>query len=56
MIELEQGRLIDDEKFNQLDIGLSKEQVKYLLGKPVKSPFNDNQWDYYYSNNIERRK
>ena len=53
VIELEQGRLIDDKKFNQLAIGLSKEQIEYLLGKPVKSPFNDNQWDYYYSNNIE---
>ena len=53
VIELEQGRLIDDKKFNQLAIGLSKEQIEYLLGKPAKSPFNDNQWDYYYSNNIE---
>ncbi|MEK9977186.1 MAG: LPS assembly protein LptD, partial [Gammaproteobacteria bacterium] len=34
-------------------IGLSKEQIEYLLGKPAKSPFNDNQWDYFYSNNIE---
>ncbi len=53
VIELEQGRLIDDKKFNQLATGLSKEQIEYLLGKPAKSPFNDNQWDYYYSNNIE---
>lgn len=53
VIELEQGKLIDDKKFNQLAIGLSKEQIEYLLGKPTKSPFNDNQWDYYYSNNIE---
>jgi len=56
VIELEQGRLIDDKKFNQLAIGLSKEQIEYLLGKPVKSPFNDNQWDYYYSNNIEKEE
>ena len=56
VIELEQGRLIDDKKFNQLAIGLSKEQIEYLLGKPVKSPFNDNQWDYYYSNNIEEEE
>ena len=55
VIELEQGRLIDDEKFNQLAIGLSKEQIEYLLGMPVRSPFSDNQWDYYYSNNIEEQ-
>jgi len=53
VIELEQGRLIDDKKLNQLATGLSKEQIEYLLGKPAKNPFNDNQWDYYYSNNIE---
>ena len=56
VIELEQGRLIDNKKFNQLAIGLSKEQIEYLLGKPTKSPFSDNQWDYYYSNNIMSRK
>ena len=56
MIELEQGRLIDDKKFNQLDLGLSREQVEYLLGRPAQSPFNDNQWDYYYSNNLKEEK
>ncbi len=53
VIELEQGKLIDDKKFDQLDIGLSKEQVEYLLGKPSQSPFNNEQWNYYYSNNLE---
>ena len=56
VIELEQGRLIDDKKFNQLDIGLSKEQVEYLLGRPAQSPFNEDQWNYYYSNNIDKEE
>ena len=35
IIPLEQGRLLNDENFNRLEIGLSREQVKYLLGKPI---------------------
>ena len=34
IIPLDQGRLIDNERFQEIDIGLSKEQVIYLLGKP----------------------
>ena len=39
--------------FERLDIGLSREQVKYLLGKPASSPFNNNHWNYYYFNNLD---
>ena len=51
IIRLEQGRLVEEKNFNQLDIGLSREQVKYLLGKPTSSPFNNDHWNYYYYNN-----
>ena len=53
IIPLEQGRLLDEESFERLDIGLSREQVKYLLGKPASSPFNNNHWNYYYFNNLD---
>ena len=56
IIPLEQGRLIEDKKFEQLDIGLSREQVIYLLGQPTSSPFNDNQWVYYYFNNLDSKE
>ena len=56
IIPLEQGRLIEDENFQRLDIGLSREQVKYLLGKPSSSPFNNNHWNYYYFNNSDRKE
>jgi len=56
-IPLDQGRLIDDKNFKRLDIGLSKQQVEYLLGLPsVASPFKDNQWDYVYFNNHDQKK
>ena len=52
IIPMDQGRLLSHEKFQKIDVGLSKEQVIYLLGKPsVKSPFLDDQWNYIYFNN-----
>ena len=56
IIPLEQGRLVEEKNFNQLDIGLSREQVKYLLGKPTSSPFNNDHWNYYYYNNSDSKK
>ena len=46
IIPVEQGRLVEEKNFKQLDIGLSREQVKYLLGKPTSSPFNNDHWNY----------
>ena len=56
IIPLEQGQLIKDENFKQLDIGLSREQVQYLLGVTLSSPFNDNRWNYFYFNNTNSRE
>ena len=54
IIPVDQGRLINHEKFQKIDVGLSKEQVIYLLGKPsISSPFLDNQWNYVYFNNTD---
>ena len=56
-IPLDQGRLIDNERFQKIDTGLSKEQVIYLLGKPsLQSPFIDNKWNYIYFNNSDTKK
>ncbi|GIR42584.1 MAG: hypothetical protein CM15mP53_05000 [Ectothiorhodospiraceae bacterium] len=56
IIPIEQGRLVEEKNFKQLDIGLSREQVKYLLGKPTSSPFNNDHWNYYYYNNSNSKK
>ncbi len=56
IIPLEQGRLVEEKNFKQLDIGLSREQVVYLLGQPISSPFNDNHWNYYFYNNINSKE
>ena len=45
-----QGNIIEDEDVEQLVQGLSKDQVKYLLGTPLlKSPVHQQRWDYFYS-------
>ncbi len=56
IIPLEQGQLIKEENFTRLDVGLSRDQVKYLLGQPTSSPFNNNEWNYYYFNNLESKE
>ena len=57
IIPLDQGRLIENGEFQKIDIGLTKEQIIYLIGKPpVESPFLDNQWNYIYFNNTDVKK
>lgn len=57
VIAIEQGKLINDDKLNKIDTGLSKEQVLYLLGKPsLSSPFLSNQWNYLYFNNTNQKE
>ena len=49
-IDVEQGNIVDDEKLDQVTEGMSKRQVKYLLGTPMlQDTFNQDRWDYYYS-------
>ena len=56
IIPIEQGRLVEEKNFRQLDIGLSREQVKYLLGKPSSSPFNNDHWNFFYYNNSDSKE
>jgi len=43
-----QGNVIEQSELNKLQIGMTKAQVKYVLGTPIaSSPFEANHWDYY---------
>lgn len=56
-ISIEQGQLINEEKLNKIDTGLSKDQVLYLLGKPsATNPFFSDQWNYVYFNNYNQKE
>lgn len=42
-----QGNMIDDEKLDQVKVGMTREQVHYLMGSPlVRDDFSTGRWDY----------
>jgi len=54
---LSQGNLLDQEDIDQLEVGMTRSQVRFLLGTPmVADPFHENRWDYVYFIRIGRHK
>ena len=48
-IDIQQGNIVDPEKVAQLQIGMTKEQVEFLMGTPlIADPFHPDRWDYVY--------
>ncbi len=48
-IVIQQGNIVDEEMVGQLRPGMTKAQVRFVLGTPlVTDTFNDDRWDYYY--------
>lgn len=48
-IVIQQGNIVDEEMVGKLKPGMSKAQVRFVLGTPlITDTFNDNRWDYYY--------
>lgn len=48
-INIEQGNIINQELVDQLHPGMSRRQVRFILGTPlVEDPFNQQRWDYLY--------
>jgi outer membrane protein assembly factor BamE len=48
-IDIQQGNFLDPEKVSQVQPGMTRSQVRYLLGTPLAStPFGDQRWDYVY--------
>ena len=44
-----QGNLLRDKDIERLEIGISKEQVIFLIGQPILAqPFEKSRWDYVY--------
>lgn len=48
--DVQQGNVIDKEELDQLKVGMTKKQVKFLLGSPIIiDTFHKNRWDYVYT-------
>ena len=49
-IKIEQGNYIEEDMVSQLVKGMTRRQVRYVMGSPlVKDSFNRDRWDYYYN-------
>lgn len=52
---ISQGNLIKQEDLDQVQVSMTKNQVRFLLGTPmISDPFSRNRWDYVYYINIGR--
>ena len=48
-INIQQGNYLDQAAVNQIKPGMTRSQVRYLLGTPLATnPFDDTRWDYVY--------
>ncbi|WP_168016416.1 outer membrane protein assembly factor BamE [Halomonas salinarum] len=47
--DLVQGNLVTEEAVSQLQTGMSRSQVKAIMGTPLlEAPFSDDEWDYLF--------
>jgi outer membrane protein assembly factor BamE len=61
-IDIQQGNLLDDKDIDQVEVGMTRSQVQFLLGTPmVSDSFHRDRWDYAYyfrrgrSSEVQRR-
>jgi outer membrane protein assembly factor BamE len=47
---VQQGNILTEQMVNQLEMGMTREQVRYLLGTPLLTDmFHTDRWDYIYT-------
>lgn len=61
-VEVQQGNKLEPQDIEAVEIGMTRSQVRYVLGTPVvNNLFRDNRWDYVYffkagrARKVERR-
>jgi outer membrane protein assembly factor BamE len=48
-VDVQQGNLLDDEDIDAVQVGMTRSQVRFLLGTPVvEDSFDKDRWDYVY--------
>lgn len=54
---LSQGNLLKADDLEQVEVGMTRSQVRFLLGTPmVNDPFHKDRWDYVYYLRVGREK
>ena len=49
-LSIQQGNIITQDMVDQLEVGMTKRQVNFVLGTAlIQDSFNLDRWDYYYS-------
>lgn len=49
-MDVGQGNIVTQEMLSQLRPGMTRSQVRFVLGTPLLAdPFHPDRWDYYYS-------
>ena len=55
-LDIPQGNITKTEMVEQLEIGMNRKQVRFILGSPlINDPFRANRWDYVYFPNMREK-
>ena len=53
---ISQGNLIEQDDLDQIEVGMTRNQIRFLLGTPmIDDPFHKDRWDYVYYLKISRK-
>jgi len=56
-MNVQQGNYLEAEAVDQLEIGMTESQVRFLIGTPmVADPFNADRWDYVFFFKVGRTR
>lgn len=56
-VKIQQGNYIDQEMIEKLEAGLTKRQVRFIMGSPmIEDSFNQHRWDYFYNLKVGDKK
>ncbi len=54
---VQQGNIINNSDLREIRYGMTKQEILFILGTPmVIDPFNEQRWDYFFSNRNPRKK
>ncbi|MDH3281205.1 MAG: outer membrane protein assembly factor BamE [Gammaproteobacteria bacterium] len=49
-LDIQQGNVVSQKEVSQLERGMNKREVRYVMGTPlVIDPFHGDRWEYFYS-------